>query len=96
MIIGLLEKSEKLEVGIAEMAVELGASAVFGDARFLVPRSRVAVEELVLSDAFAAVIEVDVLSLEQNKREFDTRAQSLVRHKWFVCINGRSLTYANK
>ena len=64
MVVGLLEKSEKLEVGIAEMAVELGTSAVFGDARCLVPRSRVAVEELVLSDAFAAVIEVDILSLE--------------------------------
>ena len=62
-IVGFLEKSEKLEVGIAEMAVELGTSAVFGDARCLVPRSRVAVEELVLSDAFAAVIEVDILSL---------------------------------
>ena len=60
-IIRLLEETEQLEVGIAEMTIVLGAAAALGDAGGRVPRAGVAVEELILANALPSVVEVDVL-----------------------------------
>ena len=61
VVVRLLEQTEKLEVGIAEMAIILGAAAALCDAGGLVPLAGVAVEELILTDALSLVVKVDVL-----------------------------------
>ena len=61
VVVGLLEETKKLEVGIAEMAVELGASTRLGDAGIGIPAAGMTVEELIFSNTFSVVVQIDVL-----------------------------------
>ena len=61
VVVGLLEETKKSKVGIAEMAVKLGASARLGDAGVGVPAAGVTVEELIFANTFSVVVQVDVL-----------------------------------
>ena len=61
MVVGLLEQTEELEVGVAEVAVELGASARLSYAGVGVPAACVTIEELIFANTFSVVVQVDVL-----------------------------------
>lgn len=61
VVVGLFEETKKLKVGVAEMAIELGASARLGNAGVSIPAACMTVEELVFANALPVVVQVDVL-----------------------------------
>ena len=61
MVVGFFEEAKKLKVGVAEMAVELGASARLGDTGVGIPASCMTVEELIFANALPVVFQVDIL-----------------------------------
>lgn len=64
MVVWLFEQTKELKVGVAEMAVELGTAARLGNAGVGVPAPGVTVEELIFTDAFSIVVQIDVLQGE--------------------------------
>ena len=64
MVVGLLEQTEELEVGVAEMAVELGASARLSYAGVGVPAACVTIEELIFANAFPTIVQINILKEE--------------------------------
>ena len=61
VVVGFFEETKELEVGVAEMAIELGTSARLGDAGVGIPAAGVTVEELIFANAFSVVVQIDVL-----------------------------------